>query len=100
MPTGTAVMRYTRSPHTTGEAEPRPGTSIFQRTFFVSLHSIGGCAVFETPVANGPRHCPQNRSDAASVCANVETIKPAAIAVARRIFFMNLLRKPFLFRLR
>jgi hypothetical protein len=27
--------------------------------FFVSLHWSGGVAVFETPVAYGPRHCGQ-----------------------------------------
>src|SRR5262245_26248647 len=30
--------------------------------FFVSLHSSGGVAVRETPVAYGPRHCAQKRS--------------------------------------
>jgi hypothetical protein len=30
--------------------------------FLVSLHSVGGVAVFETPVAYGPRHCGQKRS--------------------------------------
>src|SRR5262245_9876345 len=56
---GTAVATKTRSPQTTGEADPRPGISTFQRTFFVSLHSTGGLAVFDTPVALGPRHWPQ-----------------------------------------
>ena len=37
-------------------ADPRPGISTFQRTFFVSLHSSGGFANFDTPVAYGPRH--------------------------------------------
>src|SRR5262245_1026338 len=55
-PAGIAVSTNTLSPHTTGEADPRPGISVFQRTFFVSLHSIGGSAVRETPVAYGPRH--------------------------------------------
>ena len=32
----------TLSPQITGDAEPRPGISIFQRMFFVSLHSSGG----------------------------------------------------------
>ena len=51
----------------TGDAEPRPGISTFQRMFFVSLHSSGGVAVVDTPVACGPRHCGQNRS--AACCA-------------------------------
>ena len=56
---GTAVSTKTRSPQTTGDADPRPGISTFQRMFFVSLHSRGGLAVGDTPVANGPRHCAQ-----------------------------------------
>src|SRR5262249_31597848 len=48
---GTAVITNSRSPHTTGVPEPRPGISIFQRTFLVSLHSTGGLAVLEAPVA-------------------------------------------------
>src|SRR5882672_2735530 len=59
---GTADRRNKRSPQMTGDADPRPGISTFQRMFFVSLHSTGGVAVFETPVAYGPRHCGQNRS--------------------------------------
>src|SRR5262245_2477332 len=55
-PCGTAESRKIRSPHTTGDADPRPGISTFHRMFFVSLHSVGGLAVFETPVAYGPRH--------------------------------------------
>ena len=53
---------------TTGDAEPRPGLSIFQRMFLVSLHAAGGLAVDDTPVACGPRHCGQNRS--AGGCAD------------------------------
>src|SRR5262245_8582983 len=33
---------------------------------FVSLHSVGGLACFETPVAYGPRHCGQKRSPVAA----------------------------------
>ena len=47
---GPPSARRRRSPQTTGDAEPRPGISTFQRTFFVSLHSVGGFADCETPV--------------------------------------------------
>src|SRR3954468_8163437 len=67
-PAGTAVSTYTRSFHTNGDADPRPGISIFHLMFFVSSHCSGGVAVFETPVAYGPRHCGQNFS--ASVAAD------------------------------
>src|SRR5882672_3588830 len=61
-----ADRRKMRSPHTTGDDDPRPGISTFQRMFFVSLHSRGGSAYFETPFAYGPRHCGQKRSAAAA----------------------------------
>ena len=48
-----------RSFQTTGDDEPRPGISTFHLMFFVSLHSIGGFAVRDTPVMSGPRHCAQ-----------------------------------------
>jgi hypothetical protein len=64
---GTADNRKMRSPQTTGDADPRPGSSTFQRTFFASLHSSGGFAYFETPVAYGPRHCGQKRSAAVAL---------------------------------
>jgi hypothetical protein len=48
---GTAVVTNTRSPQTIGDEDPRPGISTFHRTFFVSLHSDGGSAVVDTPVA-------------------------------------------------
>ena len=67
-PAGTAVSRKMRSPQTTGDDEPRPGISTFHLMFFVSLHSVGGSACRETPVAYGPRHCGQNFS--ASVSAD------------------------------
>src|SRR5688572_22493942 len=60
--TATAVSRKMRSPQMTGVDELRPGIGTFHRTFFVSLHSTGGVAVRETPVANGPRHWGQNLS--------------------------------------
>ena len=58
-PTGIAVSRKMRSFQTTGDDEPRPGISTFHLMFFVSLHSIGGFAVRDTPVMSGPRHCAQ-----------------------------------------
>jgi len=52
----------------TGDPIPRPGISIFQRTFSDSPHRSGGVAVSEAPVAAGPRHWPHCRSGSAS-CA-------------------------------
>lgn len=48
-------MRKIRSPQTTGELCPRPGSFFFQRTLDSSLHLIGGSAVGDSPVRNGPR---------------------------------------------
>src|SRR6185295_11766045 len=58
-------MTYTRSSNTMGEECPLPGSAIFQRIFFFSLHSTGGSACGATPFASGPRHCGQNRSESA-----------------------------------
>ena len=68
-PIGTADSTNIRSPQITGEDDPRPGISTFQRTFFVSLHSVGGLADLETPLAYGPRHCGQKRSAAVAPSA-------------------------------
>src|SRR5262245_49005778 len=70
-----------RSPQTMGEADPRPGISTFQRTFFVSLQSSGGLADFEMPLASGPRHWGQNRS-AGGAWANGRPIVKRAAAAA------------------
>ena len=58
-PTGTAVNRYNRFSQMIGDADPRPGTSTFQRILVVSLHSSGGSASGATPVAKGPRQAGQ-----------------------------------------
>src|SRR5713226_8588717 len=80
-----AVSKNTRLPQTIGDADPRPGISTFHRRFFVSLHSVGGFADRETPVAYGPRHCGQNRS-AAGPCAVgagvINCMIPAAVSKA------------------
>ena len=58
MPVFSAVVTNTKFPQTTGDEWPRPGSLVFQRMFFVSLHSTGGSAFGAAPVASGPRHCP------------------------------------------
>jgi hypothetical protein len=71
-----------RSPHTTGDAEPRPGTSTFHLTFFDSLHSSGGDADRETPLASGPRHCGQNLSPGGSVAGAEMEVTDSTAATA------------------
>ncbi|MXY23265.1 MAG: ABC transporter permease [Acidobacteria bacterium] len=93
-PNGTAVRRKTLSSHTIGEADPRPGTSTFQATCSVSLQVSGGSACRETPLASGPRHCPQYRS-ASATCAPAGSVQPstshrATVAVGGRFFFTEL----------
>jgi hypothetical protein len=75
---GTALVRITRSSHTTGVLLPTPGTSIFQRTFFVSLHSTGGFASGASPVASGPRHCGQYRASLADARGASEAARSSA----------------------
>src|SRR6185295_9158751 len=84
-PIGTADSTNIRSSQITGDDEPRPGISTFQRMFFVSLHSAGGVADRETPVANGPRHCGQKRSAAGSGAAWIVTMTAASAAGKNRI---------------
>src|SRR5262245_37948108 len=50
-----AVVTITRSPHTMGEDQPKPGISAFQTTFEVALHSIGTPVSEEMPCPVGPR---------------------------------------------
>src|SRR6185295_16694925 len=83
-PIGTADSTNIRSSQITGDDEPRPGISTFQRMFFVSLHSDGGVADRETPVANGPRHCGQKRSAAVSGAACTVTMTAASAAGKNR----------------
>src|SRR5580765_1504451 len=46
-----------------GVAKPLPGIFTFQRMLLVSLQTVGGLAVGETPVAKGPRQAGQFSSE-------------------------------------
>jgi hypothetical protein len=59
------VVRKMRPPQTTGELCPRPGISVFQRTFFCEFHSEGRSFSEETPFEPGPRHWGQFSPEAA-----------------------------------
>src|SRR5262245_23935114 len=59
LPVETAVATKTCSPQTIGDASPFPGSGAFQRTFFVSLHSIGGDPL-AAPLPPGPRQPAQS----------------------------------------
>ena len=48
------------SPHTTGDDQPRPGTSAAQATFSLSDHLSGTAVSRETPEAASPRNFLQN----------------------------------------
>ena len=56
MPVLMAVSTKTLSLQTIGLAVPFPSIGTFHWMFFSSLHSVGGVADEETPVASGPRH--------------------------------------------
>src|SRR6185436_15340605 len=60
----------TRPPATTGDDQPRPGTAVFQATFFVSLHSIGSPCSVECPWPPGPRNCGQSSVARETACAS------------------------------
>src|SRR6188474_348945 len=91
-PTGTAESTNTLSPQITGVPEPRPGISTFHRMFLVSLHSTGGSAVFDTPVAYGPRHWAQYFS--ASVSAVAFNSADPAMSADASPYLISVLRPP------
>src|SRR5215470_20365934 len=76
-----------------GCENPRPGISVFHKTFFVSLHSVGRFFSSETPCASGPRHCGQLDElnalleEVRSVDSNAIINKSAAIEA--KVLFMN-----------
>src|SRR5438093_8846721 len=49
---------------------------------FVSLHSTGGSALLETPLAYGPRHWGQNRSATGSAASHAEDRRAAPMTAA------------------
>ena len=55
VPAGMAVSRNSQSPRQQ-EKRAAAWNSTFHWMFVVSLHATGGSAVFDTPVAYGPRH--------------------------------------------
>jgi hypothetical protein len=91
MPTGIAVKRKMRSFQTTGDDDPRPGISTFHLMFLVSLHSIGGFAVRDTPVMSGPRHCAQFFGSPTEAWR--ETVQTRRATKARRIRMFQILTR-------
>src|SRR5689334_19979932 len=85
---GIAVVTYTVSRQTIGLLLPRPGIGIFQRTFFVSLHSTSGLAAGASPVPMGPRHVGQAwpgaavAGAAARACGGTDASLPATADAA------------------
>src|SRR5262245_35059055 len=84
LPSVTTEVRKTLSPHTTGDDHPRPGTSVFQTTFFVVSQVFGKSLPSETP-AEGPRNCVQ-----LSVARADETESAARSTATRRRWHMGL----------
>ena len=75
---GTAVVRKIRSPHTTGDECPLPGTVAFHLMPSVSLHRRGA-APTAMPSAFGPRQYAQSPS------AAIRTAPAQAKAHVRRV---------------
>src|ERR1700680_2088327 len=66
----TTLVIKMRSPQTTGEDQPVPSTSIFQRTFSVEDQVSGSPASSATPMDCGPRNCGQlSEANASAVSA-------------------------------
>src|SRR4030095_9594095 len=61
-----AVVRITRSRQTIGEELPRPGTGVFQRTFWVADHVSGKVLPVTIPWPEGPPQRAQYRAPSPS----------------------------------
>jgi hypothetical protein len=59
-------VRITRSRQTIGEELPRPGTGVFQRTFWVADHVSGYVLPLTIPWPEGPRQRGQYRAPSPS----------------------------------
>src|SRR5258708_1804819 len=87
---GTALVTKIRSPQITGLEWPRPGISVFHKTWspFSPSHCTGG-APLPTPLAAGPRNCGQLEPEsAAAAIAAVTNIAESfmGISVVRRVY--------------
>src|SRR5262245_12179707 len=78
----TAVVTKTWSPQATGELQLRPGISIFQATFCVSLQVSGRAGLSAATPEREPRNCGH-----CSPCAIADTAARASTAMARRPVF-------------
>src|SRR5206468_3727477 len=74
LPSVTADVTKTRSPQTTGDDQPRPGTSTFQTTFWSGPQVSGSVAASATPACSPPR------KDGQSVSAAAMAVKAATAA--------------------
>src|SRR5262249_27914524 len=62
LPSVVTVVRYTFSPLTMGDDQPRPGISSDHSTFSVFDHRSASAASLPTGFESGPRNCGQARS--------------------------------------
>src|SRR2546426_5748301 len=82
-PTRTVVATKIRSPHTIGDAWPRPGMGVCQRIFSpVSTFHVVGAGSSDTPLACGPRNCGQHESEAARMLTQSKSAATEAYAVS------------------
>src|SRR5262249_30197244 len=76
-PCSVAVVRNRRSPHTTGEDQPTPGTSACQARFSLRLHVNGQSFSLETPWPVGPRKHGQFSAAQGVASHNIITVAAA-----------------------
>src|SRR5688572_18446558 len=87
LPALTAEVRNILLSHTTGDDQPRPGTSTDHATFSVADHRSGNAAPSAIPSDSGPRNC-GHRSPGFVVTPEVErktSAQDAAAAIANAI---------------
>src|SRR5262245_22394860 len=93
-PPSMSVVRKTFLSQMIGCENPRPGSAVFHRTFFVSPHSVGRFLSFETPCASGPRHWGQLELGAAEgLKSEITKYTNSAIPRAKKRFIIFLLNK-------
>src|SRR6185295_15985273 len=87
----TVEVTITRSRHTIGDDQPRPGTSTFHATFFSADHRIGRLSISATPRPDAPR----NRGQIVSAGAVGAAAGPDASSSSSRLAIASRIREVY-----
>src|SRR5262245_31530014 len=81
----TVDVTITRSPHTFGDDQPRPGTPTLHATFFSADQLTGRLSMSATPRPDAPRNCGHTVSAGATGAGSAIAAASSAIAISTRI---------------